>query len=152
MLTTQLARLQLLNFTPSTDIYDLPPDTLSVFMVCHIFSDIVKVPQRPNPHAKTPEETVPGGQEFLDNPNRADEDGAPEGMYERPDTDDEALAVFDFPQGKVLNQTMDARPKDARPKDARPKDARPKDATTSDAAQTSHPLPLLCLQHKYPAI
>ena len=41
---------------------------------------------------------------------------------------------------------------DARPEDALPKDARPKDATTSDAAQTSHPLPLLCLQHKYPAI
>ena len=43
------------------------------------------------------------GREFLDNPDRADEDGAPEAMYLRPDADDEILAVFDFPQGKVLN-------------------------------------------------
>ena len=71
-------------------------------------TDIVKVPQRPNPDAETPEETVPDGQEFLDNPNRAEEDGAPELMYERPDTDEEAMAVFDFKEGgKVLNQTMD---------------------------------------------
>ena len=79
-------------------------------MVCHIFSDIVRVPQfeRPNPDADTPEEIVPDGQEFLDNPNRAEEDGAPELMYERPDTDEEAMAVFDFKEGgKVLNQTMD---------------------------------------------
>ena len=79
-------------------------------MVCHIFSDIVRVPQfqRPNPDAETPEEIVPDGQEFLDNPNNADEDGAPELMYERPDTDEEAaMAVFDFKEGKVLNQTMD---------------------------------------------
>ena len=78
-------------------------------MVCHIFSDIVRVPQfeRPNPDAETPEE-IADGQEFLDNPNRADEDGAPELMYERPDTDEEAMAVFDFKEGgKVLNQTMD---------------------------------------------
>ncbi len=33
-------------------------------------TDIVKVPQRPNPDAETPEETVPDGQEFLDNPNK----------------------------------------------------------------------------------
>ena len=53
-------------------------------MVCHIFSDIVRVPQfeRPNPDAETPEEIVP-------------------------DTDEEAMAVFDFKEGKVLNQTMD---------------------------------------------
>ena len=57
-------------------------------MVCHIFSDIVRVPQfeRPNPDAETPEE-IADGQEFLDNPNRADEDGAPEPMDQRPDTD-----------------------------------------------------------------
>ena len=78
-------------------------------MVCHIFSDIVRVPQfQPDPDAETPEEIVPDGQEFLDNLNNADEDGAPELMYERPDTDEEAaMAVFDFKEGKVLNQTMD---------------------------------------------
>ena len=53
---------------------------------------LLRVPQfeRPNPDAETPEEIVPDGQEFLDNPNRADEDGAPELMYEKPDTDEEA--------------------------------------------------------------
>ena len=32
------------------------------------------------------------GREFLDNPDRADEDGAPEAMYLRPDAVDEILS------------------------------------------------------------
>ena len=61
-------------------------------MVCHIFSDMAKVPD-----TDTAEETMGS----LDNPDRADEDGAPEGMYERPDTDDEAL------QGCKLQYKLD---------------------------------------------
>ena len=47
-------------------------------MVCHIFSDMAKVPD-----TDTAEETM----ESLDDPDRADENGAPEAKDQRPDTD-----------------------------------------------------------------
>ena len=62
----------------------------------------------------------------------------------------EARCPVDF--RVMASQSRGVSASDTPTTDARPEDARPKDATTSDAAQTSHPLPLLCLQHKYPAI
>ena len=79
--------------------------------VCYIFLDIVPVPQRPlpTPDTETTEEIVPDGKEFLDNPSRAEEDGAPEAMYDKPDSEDESLAVFDFQPGKFPNSSLVAQ-------------------------------------------
>ena len=75
------------------------------------FSDIVKVPLRPlpPPDTETTDEIVLDGKEFLDNPSRAEKDGAPELTYDKPDSEDEALAVFDLQPGKFLNSSVVAQ-------------------------------------------
>ena len=55
------------------------------------FSDLVAVPQRVLPDTETAEDTVHTDLEFLDDPDRAEEDAVPRVMY-KPNSDEEEAA------------------------------------------------------------
>lgn len=66
------------------------------------FSDLVAVPQRVLPDTETAEDTVHTDLEFLDDPDRAEEDAVPRVMY-KPNSDEEE-AAYNFEPGKVFNR------------------------------------------------
>ena len=70
------------------------------------FSDIVPVPQQVPPDTDTVEELVHNDLEFLDDPSRAEEDGAPAAVYEKPMSDEEEDGAFKFDPPGIVFQSV----------------------------------------------
>ena len=70
------------------------------------FSDIVKVPQQLPPDTETAEDPVNNDLDFLEDPSRAEEDGAPAAMYDKPSSDEEGDGAFNFDAPGIVFQSV----------------------------------------------